>query len=190
MSTGHDMADPIWSELTRAPTMNLIVGLEHGLWRRGAALSGDLPDQSALRLLDALAQTSARMIVTTAISRVAVDMFRVNVPGVVWCADGGRWGHAGVWRPVEGDAGAWITRQLVAGPSVAIGGSIPLARFANLAPYEVGFVKDPDGGDCVRRVMSGPSAVRAFLWWLTQERDAHRRRCQVGAPVRRVQLPR
>jgi hypothetical protein len=189
-SLGHEIPEPVWSELTSSATLNVLVGLEDGLWRRSGALHGDLPDQSALRLLDALAQTGVQLVVSTSLSRLAVDVFRVNVPGVLWCAERGRWVHDGAWTETSGDPSVSLGRLIDDAPSVAIGGSIPLARFAMLAPYEVGYIRGLGAEECVRRVLPGPSAVRAFLWWLTQERDAYRRSSQVGATLRGAQLPR
>ena len=95
---------------------------------------------------------------------------------------------AGIERRLAEAAASECGGEIVEGPTVAIGGALPLARFASLAPYEVAYVREAGADEGVRRVLPGPSAVRAFLWWLTQERDAHRRQ-QRAVPVRRTQLP-
>lgn len=160
--------------------MNLVVGLEHALWRPGGHLHRDLPDQSALRLLDAFTQTNARLVVTTSMSPLTLDLFRVNVRGVAWCAEQGRWVHAGTWQAGGPDPSDWISAQFGPGPTVAIGGGIPCRRFADLAPYELAVVPETNPQHGVRTKLSGPSAVRAFLWWLIQERDAVHRSDRPG----------
>jgi hypothetical protein len=175
LGSSQDVREPDWSAAAEAPALSLVVAMEPTLHCPVGMNGQGERDASALRVIDALVHAHVRLIVLSQQSRAVVDGFRTTVPRAMWTADSGDWLYDGAWSPRDAGCSlaSWIDAHCASGPVMAIGDGILHPSFAALAPFEVGVTSSlfTREHDIRSKRMSGPSAVRALLWWLVQERS-------------------
>jgi hypothetical protein len=144
---------------SRAPTLVVIVGMDGALRPATGADGHAALDGTAVRVLEALAESGVQVVIASDRDRDAIDPLRGCAPRAWWAAESGAWRHAGAWVAAADGLVDWIRAARPDARVIAVG---------DVASELVAVRAD----DAATRVPLGPYAARQLLWWLVEERGA------------------